>query len=346
MHDLGGKLRSALRMATFIFHLSTFILITSCSDDMPASQADAALHVTSVTIDGAQAGTRAVYEETATYDCPYNRTVTGFTEGDKLELHYTFDNWTSRETAYLTRTADGWEVNNIAGQPLDVRPGDGEKWEDFGATVILSHGGMGNDNDAINDSSSGIVQGDIPTNDIMILRDKLTASTADNTIVVDTDINSPTLGAISIKLGRVDQAMLRLPEAGASIATGTYLVGGKEYTNPTLGTLWAVVNDGSADKYSPLTSVTIDEIEYLQAFVLAYNSTLKGFKAVMQCGTGESAETFTLDLPFSTDSSTDSSLTLKPGTRYPLTLNISPTRSTVTLTGTDSKPSWGEEGNI
>ncbi|MBQ8502126.1 MAG: hypothetical protein IJ494_07545 [Bacteroides sp.] len=322
---------------TFIFQLS------SCtSEDEVPSLASASLHITSVTIDGGEVASRVAYEGEGTDS--YNRSVTGFEEGDKLGMVYGFGTFTNK-TAYLTKTATGWSITDAAGNALDIRPASGEKWEDFTGSVLYNQ----NTGIALTDElkdAYGIVQGDVPATGDKIenhmYADMLRASTVSNDgIVVDTDIYSPTLGAMTIELNH-SYALLRLPVADATVAQGTYLVDGKEYTNPELATLWAQITVDSHTYYIPLTKVTVGNVEYWQA--IARLGTLTGFKAVMQCG----EETFTLDLPFKVGTSTEASagLTLQANTRYLLTLSISPSTSTVTLTGADTKPGWGDESEI
>ena len=115
---------------TFIFQLS------SCtSEDEVPSLASASLHITSVTIDGGEVASRVAYEGEGTDS--YNRSVTGFEEGDKLGMVYGFGTFTNK-TAYLTKTATGWSITDAAGNALDIRPASGEKWEDFTGSVLYN----------------------------------------------------------------------------------------------------------------------------------------------------------------------------------------------------------------
>ncbi|MBO4984511.1 MAG: hypothetical protein J6C87_02580 [Bacteroides sp.] len=329
-----------MTLCTLFSVLCTLSLaLYSCESESIEPSPSNSLHIASVTIDGRSPATRVAYEETASHTYPYNRTITGFEVGDKLNMEYNFKggfDGSNGLSACFVKTTTGWDVQDKNGTSITIRPAEGEKWEDlYIGFVNMSDGDVSDDDEnyAAIAEAMGVVQGDVPQANSIIESDQLSASAdaeniaaGDGIVTVDTDINSPTLGAMTVNL-KHRYALLRLPVAGVTVAQGTYFVDDKEYTNPTLATLWAVVNDGSTISYSPLTKVTINSTGYLQAIVWA-DSTYKltGFKAVMQCGTGESAVTFTLDLPFTsgTDTSAGTGLTLKPGTRHPLTLSISP----------------------
>lgn len=298
------------------------------------------LHITSVTIDGGEVASRAVYEGEGTDSYNYNRSVTGFATGDKLGMVYGFTTETPNAKAQLVKTDVGWDIRDVEGNALVIRPASGEKWENFTGSILY-----GEDPKALTEdlkSAYNIVQDDVPTTNNYLFKDQLTAS--DNAVTVDTDLNSPTLGTMEIKLSHV-HSLLQLPESAISIS-GSFLIDGKEYTNASLATLWAVRSENgetgaNATHYVPLTSVTINGKEYLQAIIR--QGSLTGFKAVMKSGEGENVEYFTLGLPFKvgTSTSASTSYTLQPNYRYPLTLTITPTTASVTLTNT-GKPGWGD----
>ena len=203
----------------------------------------------------------------------------------------------------------------------------------------------------------------IATENIHLLTDYLVATTSltnqetqgFGSITIDTDLKSPTLGAVTIQLKHT-RALLRLPKSAANIEEGTYIVNGTAHNVTGLGTLWAKVQYGSSTYYYPLTEVG----DYLQAIVVADlpdqmpgNATLTGFKAVMLTEESgivgsdsfDETKTLTLDLPFKKGASTtvSTSIYLLPNYRYPLTLNIAPHTASVTLTSPLGKPGWGTD---
>lgn len=330
------------------------------SEDDPAHPAESAsLHITSVTIDGGSPATRAVYEETATHTYLYNLTITALEVGDKLKMEYNFKGGYDESnilTASLVKTATGWDIQDKDGTSITIRPAEGEKWEDlYIGWVDMTNGDVyGNESQYSTVAPAmGVVQGTVPQADSYLFGDWVSATSnaeyianyGAGTVTVDTDLNSPTLGAMTINLKHSLSALLRLPMEDAKVAEGTYLVGGKEYTNPTLATLWAVCYNGSTNSYFPLTKVTIGSTDYLQAIIdTGGTCKLTGFKAVMQSGD----DTFTLDLPFQVGTGTEATTAyiLQSNTRYPLTLSISPSTASVTQTSADTKPGWGEEDEI
>lgn len=116
-----------------------------------------------------------------------------------------------------------------------------------------------------------------------------------------------------------------------------------EQSTKNYGALWAALYDGLSTLYYPLTEVG----ENLQAILQVGTSgdrNLTGFKAVMK--TDRENQYFTLDLPFTveTQASVSDGMALQSNYCYPLTLNISPNRSSVTLSGDGlGKPGWGED---
>ena len=345
-------------MATLCMLCAAAAPLVSCQqDDTVTLPGDTAtLRIASVTIDGQQPITRAAYEGEVTHSETYNRSITGFTEGDELNVNYSFDQ--SMHIATATFNGSAWTiVDSETNQP--IAPGEGQSWKNFKIMNVYTQysniSGSGSMEDVL--TAMGIVQGSIlgsgetGAGNIVVQSDVISATT-DAGITVDTDPMSPTVGTASIKLHH-DYALLRLPESAASVTTTvTYLKDGKDYTVTGLATLWAVVNNGNMNIYHPLTKVTIGGTTYWQAIVRPW--TLTGFKAVLY--TPESGklgdanfnnnETLTIDLPFKQNDTVSTGLTLEQNALYPLTLSISPETQSVNLSTPNQKPSWGEETEL
>ena len=344
--------------------LSVAFLQTGCSEeDFPQPQQSGAagtLHIASISIDGQQVKTRAVADDGKQYDFneyAYNQSLNSFDEdGDELVVEYSFGvvnaqvafinykdgNWSFTE-ASLSET--GSEFTNT-GTPITIVPGEGKKWKDFVMAI-------GSNVDKLISPDTyldvAIVQGNFDKENIRLVADWLYADTDDG-ITVDTDIKSPTLGAVSATLKHKDRALLRLPKSAISIdAPNTYLVNGQNYSVTGLATLWAVMTNegGTYTFYYPLTSVGSN----LQSIIHMRSSpNLTGFKAVLYTTESgqpgdegyDATKVLTLDLPLK--AGTETSIRLEENYMYPLTLNISPNRSSVTLSGDGlGKPGWGED---
>lgn len=352
------------------------LAFTACTEEdlMPPTQGDAGtLHITSVTIDGQQVARTRVVADGGTYDgtYPFNQSYNGFTTSDVLQL---VTNGLSAEGVttnqfYAIYNADGtWTISDTqtGTNPVSLQPTD--TWANASIEAAAFGGGElsgTSDNYSSKSQGMGIVQGDIPKESSIIYSDCLVADKSNGSITIDTDVKSPTLGAVTIKLKHA-HALLRLPQSAADVTPGTYIVDGMAHNVTSLGTLWAVLNMSSTSEgedetsttiYSPLTEVTIDGADYLQAIVPADNEgdyTLTGFKAVMNVsGSSESSATLTLDLPFKvgTENSSPESgevpqaegYALQPNYRYPLTLNIAPHTASVRLSSELYKPGWGTD---
>ena len=352
------------------------LAFTACTEEdlMQPTQGDAGtLHITSVTIDGQDmARTRLVADDKEyimSHLLPYNQSFNGFTAGDWLVLDinnlYAEDTQGGSIKANYYGT-EGWSIGGY------LRPSEGKTWADVGLKAEISVNQiMGGTEEYSNLADyMDVMQGDIDERNSCIYGDWLTAETNNGTITIDTDVKSPTLGAVTIRLKHA-YALLRLPQSAANVTPGTYIKDGTAHNVTGLGTLWAVLNmsstsggeDGtetttSTTIYCPLTKVTIGEADFLQAIVPADTEgiyTLTGFKAVMLTEeSGASGEettqnselttqnSLTLDLPFKVG--TETSIELQSNYRYPLTLNIAPHTATISLTDDAlGKPGWGTE---
>ena len=345
--------------------LSLAFLLTGCSEeDFPQPQQSGAagtLHIASISIDGQQVKSRAVADDGNQYDFDeyaYNQSLNSFDEdGDELVVEYRFGdgnaqvafinykdgNWSFTE-ASLSET--GSELTNT-GTPITIVPGEGKKWKDFVMAI-------GSNVDKLISPDTyldvAIVQGNFDKENIRLAADWLYAYSEDGSLTVDTDIKSPTLGAVSATLKHGFRSLLRLPKSAISIdAPNTYLVNGQNYSVTGLATLWAVMTNegGTYTFYYPLTQVGSN----LQSIISLQDCPyLTGFKAVLyttesgQPGDAgyDATKVLTLDLPLK--AGTETSIRLEENYMYPLTLNISPNSSSVTLSGDGlGKPGWGED---
>ena len=358
------------------------LAFTACTkeDLMPPTQGDAGtLHIANVTIDGQQVARTRVVADGGTYpysNNPYNQSITGFTAGDVLTLHCRFDdNVSNTPKVDATFGADGtWQLtNSYTNAPITLAPDReyGKKWADVFMSADFFSGTSLEGEAALNKAKElGAVQGKaIATENIHLLTDYLVATTSltnqetqgFGSITIDTDLKSPTLGAVTIQLKHTYRALLRLPQSAADVTPGTYIKDGTAHNVTGLGTLWAVVKNGNLTQYFPLTEVA----DNLQAIVQADTEgsyTLTGFKAVMlteQSGASSEETTqnsLTLDLPFKVGSENSSpesgevpqaeGYALQSNYRYPLTLNIAPHTASVELSGELGKPGWGTEEKI
>ena len=326
------------------------LTFSSCSQlDQPQSDAAGALHITSVSIDGQERiHTRATYGETVTHDYAYNRSITGFQPGDQLMLDYSFGAETSY--AYATYNGSTWKITSdkSGGTPIDIKPGAGEKWANLSMDVLYG-GGVLEESDANAESvtsAMGITKGDVDS--YFINEDCLMASNGYiGTVTIDTDLNSQTLGAVTINLKHWG-ALLRLPmtQDELKVKQGTYIVDGVAHNVTGLATLWVKVKQSDYwSDYSPFTKVKIDGDDYLQTIVPANPSgmdqyNLDGFRAVLNTDNGSNV---TIDLPFKVDGNASQGMSLVVNTCYPLTLNISPNNAEVSLAS--EKPGWGSKEN-
>ena len=352
--------------------LSVAFLQTGCSEeDFPQPQQSGAagtLHIASISIDGQQVKSRAVADDGNQYgfnEYAYNQSLNSFADGDELVVGYKFGS--TEYLAFANYNGSAWnftegtmvsatEITNTK-KSLTIVPGSDEKWEDFEMQIASSFGEIemsGTDAGyAVVAEQLRIVQGNIQTADICLYSDCLAAATNDDRITVDTDITSPTLGAVRATLKHQNRALLRLPESAISIDTqNPYLVNGQDYRVTGLATLWAVIKpengESSLAQYFPLTQVN----DNWQSIVFATRDviSLTGFKAVLyttesgQPGDAgyDATKVLTLDLPLK--AGTETLIRLEENYMYPLTLNISPNRSSVTLSGDGlGKPGWGED---
>ena len=358
------------------------LAFTACTkeDLMPPTQGDAGtLHITSVTIDGQQVARTRVVADGGNYpdDIPYNQSITGFTAGDVLTLDCRFDdNVSYTPEVHATFGADGtWQLTDrYTKDPITLAPDreNGKKWADVFMSADFFSGTSLEGEAALNKAKElGAVQDKaIATENIHLLTDYLVATTSltnqetqgFGSITIDTDLKSPTLGAVTIQLKPTYRALLRLPQSAANIEEGTYIVNGTAHNVTDLGTLWAEVQYDGSTYYYPLTEVTIDGADYLQAIVQSTTAngsyTLTGFKAVMLTEeSGASGEettqnselttqnSLTLDLPFKvgTETTASTGIALQPNYRYPLTLNIAPHTASITLSSPQGKPGWGTD---
>lgn len=328
------------------------LAFTACTEEdlMQPTQGDAGtLHIASVTIDGQEVARSRVVADGGTYamnELPYNQSINGFIKGDALQL--TMTNTTPR-SAYAIYNGTTWTLTseNAGTNPVTIQLAEGKKWADVGIEAAFGGNQLsGNSNDYTTTAAAmDVVQGDIDVSTSLILGDWLVPSTG-NGVTIETDVKSPTLGAVTIRL-KHDHALLRLPKSAAGIEEDTYIVNGTAHNVTGLGTLWAVVKNGSIIQYFPLTKVTIDRTDYLQAIVPSTTAdgsyTLTGFKAVMNTNEEGKTKTVTLDLPFKVGEATTAStgIALEPNHQYPLTLNIAPHTASVSLSGGLGKPGWG-----
>ena len=350
------------------------LAFTACTEEdlMQPTQGDAGtLHITSVTIDGLDmARTRLVADdkEYIMSELPYNQSFNGFTAGDwlVLEINNLYAEDTYNRDFKATYGIGGWSIGGY------LRPSEGKTWADVGLKAGISVDRIMGETEEYSNLAyyMDVMQGDIDESNSYIYGDWLTAETNNGTITIDTDVKSPTLGAVTIRLKHA-YALLRLPQSAANVTPGTYIKDGTAHNVTGLGTLWAVLNTSSTSEgedgtetttsttiYCPLTKVTIGEADFLQAIVPADTEgiyTLTGFKAVMLTEeSGASGEettqnselttqnSLTLDLPFKVG--TETSIELQSNYRYPLTLNIAPHTATISLTDDAlGKPGWGTE---
>lgn len=342
--------------------LSVAFLLTGCSEeDFPQPQQSGAagtLHIASISIDGQQVKSRAVADDGNQYDFneyAYNQSLNSFAEdGDELVVEYSFGvvnpqvafiNYKDGNWSFTEASVSETEVINT-GNPITIVPGEGKKWKDFVMAI-------GSNVDKLISPDTyldvAIVQGNFDKENIRLVADWLYADTDDG-ITVDTDIKSPTLGAVSATLKHKDRALLRLPKLAIRIdAPNTYLVNGQNYSVTGLATLWAVMTNegGTYTFYYPLTQVGSN----LQSIIHMRSSpNLTGFKAVLYTTESgqpgdvgyDATKVLTLDLPLK--AGTETRIRLEENYMYPLTLSISPNRSSVTLSGDGlGKPGWGED---
>ena len=343
------------------------LAFTACSEEdimQPANGQSGSLHISSVIIDGQQvARSRVVAENGGTYNInglPVNHSITGFSEGDEIQLSYSFEpvSWEEADDCAAKARFDGssWTIaddeeyngDDVINPDFDYE----EKWEDVKMYASVAPGGeecsIATQEESGN-TTPQYVLGDIDENVVRQVKDRLYASTEDGSITVDTDLKSPTLGAVTIRFKHQD-ALLRLPKSDVSIEKQkTYIEGGKEYSVTDLATLWAVVAYNNHKYYYPLTEVG----DNLQSIIdLTTMDQLVGFKAVlyatevaaentpMVSSTGSEPSTITIDLPFKVGGSASTGIVLEENTQYPLTLSISPNQAEVNLASA-GKPGWG-----
>ena len=371
------------RMTKSCMAVAMVLAFAGCSEEdlvQPTNGQAGSLRIASVIIDGQEVGrSRMAYEGSVTHNYHYNRSITGFTDGDELTLDVGFTG-TNRDpiTKYAVYESGTWSIaNQIKPDPTN----DDEYWEGVYIKAAISCVAAGGKYESERNKyqqvaqTMGIVQGDIPVYDkkedvkeyhySLMVGDALAASTLSSeqiyngygSITVDTDLNSPTLGAATIVLKHTDRALLRLPKTADAfrVTAGDYIVNGKRINVTSLASLWAVFYDSYPDsdgycdyQYIPFTEVTIGGQDYLQAIVSPGGIDFVGFKAVM-C-TNESGEvgsegfdeskTHTLDLPFKVGGAASNNYKFASNTQYPMTLNISPNSAEVTFTTPEGKPGW------
>lgn len=350
--------------------LSVAFLQTGCSEEgFPQPQQSGAagtLHIASISIDGQQVKSRAVADDGNQYgfnEYAYNQSLNSFANGDELVVEYRFGDGNA-QMAFINYKDGNWSFTKASksetgseftntGTPITIVPGEGKKWKD----IVMAIGSNANfcmvgADDAYADVATelGIVQGDLETHDIRLAADWLYADSRDGSLTVDTDIKSPTLGAVSATLKHGFRSLLRLPKSAISIDTrNPYLVGGQNYSVTDLATLWAVMTKegGTGTNYFPLTQVDSN----LQSIIRLQDSPyLTGFKAVLYTTESgqpgdegyDATKVLTLDLPLK--AGTETLIRLEENYMYPLTLSISPNRAFVTLSGDGlGKPGWGED---
>ena len=348
--------------------LSVAFLQTGCSEeDFPQPQQSGTagtLHIASISIDGQQVKSRAVADDGKQYgfkEYAYNQSLNSFDEdGDELVVVYSFSDSPNR--AFINYKDGNWSFTEASesetevintGNPITIVPGEGKNWKD----IVMAIGSNADFNlvgadDAYADVATklGIVQGNFDKENIRLAADLLYAYSEDGSLTVDTDIKSPTLGAVSATLKHGFRSLLRLPKSAISIDTrNPYLVGGQNYSVTGLATLWAVMTKegGTGTTYFPLTQVDSN----LQSIISLQDCPyLTGFKAVLYTTESgqpgdegyDATKVLTLDLPLK--AGTETLIRLEENYMYPLTLNISPNSSSVTLSGDGlGKPGWGED---
>ena len=350
--------------------LSVAFLQTGCSEeDFPQPQQSGTagtLHIASISIDGQQVKSRAVADDGKQYGFnkyAYNQSLNSFDEdGDELVVEYSFG-VVNPQVAFINYKEGNWSFTEASvsetevintGNPITIVPGEGVDWDDLYFMVIASNDGivLEGDKEPYADVATklGIVQGNFDKENIRLAADWLYAYSENGSLTVDTDIKSPTLGAVSATLKHGFRSLLRLPKSAISIDTrNPYLVGGQNYSVTGLATLWAVMTneDGTGTNYYPLTQVGSN----LQSIISLQDCPyLTGFKAVLYTTESgqpgdegyDATKVLTLDLPLK--AGTETSIRLEENYMYPLTLNISPNRSSVTLSGDGlGKPGWGED---
>ena len=350
--------------------LSVAFLLTGCSEeDFPQPQQSGAagtLHIASISIDGQQVKSRAVADDGKQYGFnkyAYNQSLNSFAEdGDELVMEYSFGvvnpqvafiNYKDGNWSFTEASVSETEVINT-GNPITIVPGEGVDWDDLYFMVIASNDGivLEGDKEPYADVATelGIVQGNFDKENIRLAADWLYAYSENGSLTVDTDIKSPTLGAVSATLKHGFRSLLRLPKSAISIDTrNPYLVGGQNYSVTGLATLWAVMTKegGTGTTYFPLTQVDSN----LQSIISLQDCPyLTGFKAVLYTTESgqpgdegyDATKVLTLDLPLK--AGTETRIRLEENYMYLLTLNISPNRSSVTLSGDGlGKPGWGED---
>ena len=355
------------------------LAFTACSEEdlvQPTNGEAGSLRIASVIIDGQEVGRSRVVGEGLDapynkYDLPYNHSITGFSEGDKMELIVGFTGTNQSTTTTFSKAVYGNGTWSIEKQHKPDPTKNNEYWEGVYIKAAISCVAVGGKSESERNKyqqvaqTMGIVQGDIPEyvkkEDVkeyhysLMVGDALAASTLSNeqiyngygSITVDTDLNSPTLGAATIVLKHTDRSLLRLPktEDAFRVTAGDYIVNGKCINVTSLASLWAVFYDSYPDsdgyrdyQYIPFTEVTIGGQDYLQAIVSPGGIDFVGFKAVM-C-TNESGKTHTLDLPFKVGGAASNKYRFASHTQYPMTLNISPNSAAVTFTTPEGKPGW------
>lgn len=340
--------------------LSVAFLQTGCSEeDFPQPQQSGAagtLHIASISIDGQQVKSRAVADDGNQYDFneyAYNQSLNSFAAGDRVGLQYRFTTGPELHPVDAVYRNGQWTIVGGSDVSVWLRPdptAEAEKWENIYLSAEIKGSHLSGEEALALADDLDFVAGDISDEDVCLMSDALIAtSNADEqstknygAITIDNDITSPNLGAMTIELKHVG-ALLRLSKEAVEVEEGTYIVDGSQYNATGLATLWAALYDGLSTRYYPLTEVG----ENLQAILQVGTSgdrKLTGFKAVMK--TDRENQYFTLDLPFTveTQASVSDGMALQSNYCYPLTLNISPNRSSVTLSGDGlGKPGWGED---
>lgn len=350
------------------------LAFAGCSEEdlvKPTNGQAGTLHITSVSVDGQQVGSRSrvAYAESVTHSYNYNRSIAEFVANDALELKYSFGeiiegniNEINFSTATVSYDGSKWAIDED--RVINPNVANGEKWGDIKMNISLGNSYVVASDENLDYATicgaMGILQGAVPSESSEILGDWLYASTETTrgagSIVVDTDLNSPTLGATRITFKHKNRALLRLPVSDVSVTPGTYVVNGIAHELTAIGTLWAVVQAEVGEQvssyYYPLSKVTIGGTEYLQGMVATEGFSLVGFKAVLYTPESgqpgdenyDASKVFTLDLPFSANG--DSSVDLVENTQYPLTLTLSPRTSSVSVSSSLGKPGWGTENEL
>ena len=340
--------------------LSVAFLQTGCSEeDFPQPQQSGTagtLHIASISIDGQKVKSRAVADDGIQYgfnEYAYNQSLNSFANGDRVGLQYRFTTGSELHPVDALFQNGQWTIVGGSDVSVWLRPdptAEAEMWENIYLSAEIKGSHLSGEEALALADDLDFVAGDISDEDVCLMSDALIAtSNADEqstknygAITIDNDITSPNLGAMTIELKHVG-ALLRLSKEAVEVEEGTYIVDGSQYNATGLATLWAALYDGLSTRYYPLTEVG----ENLQAILQVGTSgdrKLTGFKAVMK--TDRENQYFTLDLPFTveTQASVSDGMALQSNYCYPLTLNISPNRSSVTLSGDGlGKPGWGED---